>query len=280
MSSSTSICLNSLIPLEIRANSCRSHLGISILKTRETKLSTVSCTRLHNSQITTPTTTSNQQQQLNLSVLRFTLGIPGLDESYLPRWIGYVFGALLLLNHFVGSDSTTATPAQFRSEALGLSLAGFSIVLPYLGKFLKGATPVDQTTVPESAVQIFVMSQNVTDNVREDLAWGTYVLLRNTNTISVLISLQDALCVRGYWNTPEDVSKDPELWEMLPKGTRSLLVQPVPHTPKGNANQVEKKEGFVLLVSSISYAYSDKDRAWIGAVANKFERPCHEEDDW
>ncbi|XP_028098256.1 protein COFACTOR ASSEMBLY OF COMPLEX C SUBUNIT B CCB2, chloroplastic isoform X3 [Camellia sinensis] len=237
MSSSTSICLNSLIPLEIRANSCRSHLGISILKTRETKLSTVSCTRLHNSQITTPTTTSNQQQQLNLSVLRFTLGIPGLDESYLPRWIGYVFGALLLLNHFVGSDSTTATPAQFRSEALGLSLAGFSIVLPYLGKFLKGATPVDQTTVPESAVQIFVMSQNVTDNVREDLAWGTYVLLRNTNTISVLISLQDALCVRGYWNTPEDVSKDPELWEMLPKGTRSLLVQPVPHTPKGNANQ-------------------------------------------
>ncbi|THG11033.1 hypothetical protein TEA_023364 [Camellia sinensis var. sinensis] len=159
---------------------------------------------------------------------------------------------------------------------------------------ISGATPVDQTTVPESAVQIFVMSQNVTDNVREDLAWGTYVLLRNTNTISVLISLQDALCVRGYWNTPEDVSKgdaldwfqkqiqriglsdlkdtlyfpqsaDPELWEMLPKGTRSLLVQPVPHTPKGNANQVEKKEGFVLLVSSISYAYSDKDRAWIGA---------------
>ncbi|GMP24379.1 hypothetical protein CsSME_00001661 [Camellia sinensis var. sinensis] len=137
MSSSTSICLKSLIPLDIRANSCRSHLGISTLKTRETKLSTVSCTRLHNSQITTPTTTSNQQQQLNLSVLRFTLGIPGLDESYLPRWIGYAFGALLLLNHFVGSDSTTATPAQFRSEALGLSLAGFSIVLPYLGKFLK-----------------------------------------------------------------------------------------------------------------------------------------------
>ncbi|GMP24378.1 hypothetical protein CsSME_00001661 [Camellia sinensis var. sinensis] len=72
---------------------------------------------------------------------------------------------------------------------------------------MKGATPVDQTTVLESSVQIFVMSQNVTDNVREDLAWGTYVLLRNTNTISVLISLQDALCVRGYWNTPEDVSK-------------------------------------------------------------------------
>lgn len=127
---------------------------------------------------------------------------------------------------------------------------------------------------------------------------GEHMFYCAIQTPYLCLSLQDALCVRGYWNTPEDVSKgdaldwfqkqiqriglsdlkdtlyfcaDPELWEMLPKGTRSLLVQPVPHTPKGNANQVEKKEGFVLLVSSISYAYSDKDRAWIGAVANKFE---------
>lgn len=79
----------------------------------------------------------NTEQQLNLSVLRFTLGIsyrlanwsfivflftwnllvvllgiPGLDESYLPRYIGYAFGALLVLNHFVGSDSSSTTPAQ------------------------------------------------------------------------------------------------------------------------------------------------------------------------
>ncbi|GFZ15300.1 chaperone [Actinidia rufa] len=359
----TSLFLNPLIPLKSRANSWCSPLGISTLYTRERKLSTVSCTRLDNSQ--------TNQQQLNLSVLRFTLGIPGLDESYLPRWIGYAFGSLLLLNHFVGSDSANTTPAQLRSEALGLSLAGFSIVLPYVGKFLKGqglltpqdygdlwldarvccdsfirhdcclsflvkesplnlfaettawlnrrkqlhyititetaitneltkgVTPIDQATVPEGAEQIFVMSQNIKDNVKEDLAWGTYVLLRNTNTISVLISVQDALCVRGYWNIPRDVSKvdaldwfhkqiqriglsdlketlyfpqsaDSELWEILPEGTRSLLVQPVQQTPKGSANQEEKTEGFVILASSIDYAYSDKDRAWIGAVANKF----------
>jgi len=101
-------------------------------------------------------------------------GIPGLDESYLPRWIGYGFGSLLLLNHFLGSDAAAITPAQLvreikaencifvlhfsvfdylifwavvhnwcvflvmqSTEVLGLSLASFSIVLPYLGKFLK-----------------------------------------------------------------------------------------------------------------------------------------------
>lgn len=96
------------------------------------------------------------------------VGIPGLDESYLPRWIGYGFGSLLLLNHFVGSDLANITPAQLvtifseaaitliaqilwinlefelffcisfqRTEVLGLSLAAFSIILPYLGKFLR-----------------------------------------------------------------------------------------------------------------------------------------------
>lgn len=45
------------------------------------------------------------------------LGIPGLDESYLPRWIGYGFGSLLLLNHFVGSNSAAlTTPAQLVSK--------------------------------------------------------------------------------------------------------------------------------------------------------------------
>nr|KAJ0221844.1 hypothetical protein LSAT_V11C200098950 [Lactuca sativa] len=118
------------------------------------KSSKISCFGADNSK--------NQQQQLNLFVLRFTLGIHGLDESYLPRWIGYTFGTLLLLNHFLGSNSTTVTPTQVRTELLGLSLAAFSVMFPYIGQFLK------------------------------------------------LISIQDVICVCGYWNTPKtmDLSKD------------------------------------------------------------------------
>ncbi|KAH6769325.1 chaperone [Perilla frutescens var. frutescens] len=241
---------------------------------------------------------SQNEQQLNLSVLRFTLGIPGLDESYLPRYIGYAFGALLALNHFLGSDSSI-TPAQLRTEALGLSLASFSAVVPYLGKFLKGATPTAQKSIPEGAEQIFAMSQDISAHLKEDLAWGTYVLLRNTNSISVLISVEDALCVRGYWNTPKDLSKesipdwfqnqtqkigfsklkdamylqqsaDSELKEMVPVGTRSLLVQPILEAHQLRSGQIEKRKGFILLASRVDYAYTDKDKAWIAAIANKF----------
>ena len=111
-----------LIPLKsspVPAKPRFSHLPVSTINTTR-KCRTISAL--------------NQQQQLNLSVLRFTLGencsptlslssfllicafvdpgIPGFDESYLPRWIGYGFGSLILLNHFVGSDVSTITAAQ------------------------------------------------------------------------------------------------------------------------------------------------------------------------
>ncbi|KAK9178750.1 hypothetical protein WN943_027943 [Citrus x changshan-huyou] len=254
---------NSLMQLKIPSHSCA----------KTTRKSFSICARLDNSQ--------QEEQQLNLSVLRFTFGIPGFDESYLPRWIGYGFGSLIVLNHFAFSNSVTS--AQLRSEVLGLSLAAFSVTLPYLGKFLKGASPVIQKSLPESGEQIFVMSQNISDALKENLAWATYVLLRNTNSISVLISIRGELCVRGYWQTPDGASKtqllewferqieniglsdlkdslyfpqsaDAGQWEMLPKGTCSVFVQPVIQAPNPSAVEVEKIEGFVLLASSMTSA--------------------------
>ncbi|KAK9181741.1 hypothetical protein WN944_024880 [Citrus x changshan-huyou] len=270
---------NPLMQLKIPSHSCA----------KTTRKSFSIRARLDNSQ--------QEEQQLNLSVLRFTFGIPGFDESYLPRWIGYGFGSLIVLNHFAFSNSDTS--AQLRSEVLGLSLAAFSVTLPYLGKFLKGASPVSQKSLPESGEQIFIMSQNISDALKENLAWATYVLLRNTNSISVLISIRGELCVRGYWQTPDGASKtqllewferqieniglsdlkdslyfpqsaDAGQWEMLPKGTCSVFVQPVIQAPNPSAIEVEKIEGFVLLASSMTYAYSHKDRAWTKAVSNKF----------
>ncbi|KAF3641209.1 putative 4-hydroxy-tetrahydrodipicolinate reductase 3, chloroplastic-like isoform X1 [Capsicum annuum] len=294
----TCLPLKSLTPSVLPVKEYGKFISPSEFRCRKTRKSwaMIVYSRLDNS-----TESSNaQQQQLNLSVLRFTLGIPGLDESYLPRYIGYAFGSLLVLNHFVGSDSSAITAAQLRTEVLGVFLAVFSVVVPYLGKFLKGSVLVEERSLPEDAEQAFVISENISDTLREDLAWGTYALLRNTSTISVLFSLQDTICARGYWRTPKDVLKsqlcdwfekqiqqsglsdlketlyfpqvsDSELWEMLPKGTRSLLVQPVLQSETSDSNQKWKNDGFVLVASNNSYAYNNRDRAWVGAVAKKFE---------
>ena len=62
--------------------------------------------------------------------------------------------------------------------------------------YLQGATRVDQTTIPEGSEQIFVMSENVTNTEKEDLAWATYILLRNTNTIAVVWYLRIIQCLK------------------------------------------------------------------------------------
>lgn len=54
------------------------------------------------------------------------------------------------------------------------------------GILLQGATPMDQTSIPQGCEQIFVISEDVSNTQKEDLAWATYILLRNTNTISVV----------------------------------------------------------------------------------------------
>ncbi|PUZ40447.1 hypothetical protein GQ55_9G425000 [Panicum hallii var. hallii] len=235
------------------------------------------------------------QQQVNLSVLRFTLGIPGLDESYLPRWIGLGFGALVVLNHLL---SPSPTPAQLRSEALGLCLAAFSATLPFLGRFLEGADAASRVPLPEGSRQLFVMSENLSAAQKEDVAWASYVLLRNTNTTSVLIAIGDVFCVRGFWDPPANTSKyamiewfksqmqqvglvdlrdnlyfpnssDSQLANILPDGVLSVFVQPVlrsPDLPNGET----KTEGVILLASNANYAYTEKDRVWIRTVANKF----------
>lgn len=62
----------------------------------------------------------------------------------------------------------------------------------------QGASSVSQKSLPESGEQIFVMSQNISDALKENLAWATYVLLRNTNSISVVSSQTNRLILSSY----------------------------------------------------------------------------------
>lgn len=146
---------------------------------------------------------------------------------------------------------------------------------------------------------MFVMSENLSAAQKEDLAWASYVLLRNTNTTSVLIAIGDVLCVRGYWDPPANTSKyamiewfksqiqqvglndlrnalyfpnssDSQLAKILPDGILSLLAQPVLRSPD-LANGETKTEGVILLASNANYAYTEKDRVWIRTVANKLQ---------
>lgn len=243
----------------------------------------------------------NMASEIDLSVFRFTLGIPGFDESNLPRVIGIVCGLLLGLNHILSQNS--ATPAQLRSEAVGLVLASIAVCLPFAGRLLKGMSVSRPQDFPADCRQVFLMSENLSIDDKEDLAWGSYTLLRNTISMSVLIFHSEVLCARGFWDMPTEASNDDifnlfkgkieqlglshltttlyfannadeQGWEIIPKGAASLLVQPFNCRILSDEN-ITNLGGFVFLISRVPQAYGDKERAWVAALANKFENIRH-----
>lgn len=59
---------------------------------------------------------------------------------------------------------------------------------------------MDQTSIPRGCEQIFVISQNVSNTQKEDLAWATYILLRNTNTIALVLAGFYYILALDSWN--------------------------------------------------------------------------------
>ncbi|BBN17886.1 hypothetical protein MPTK1_7g17720 [Marchantia polymorpha subsp. ruderalis] len=235
---------------------------------------------------------------LDISVFRFTLGIPGLDDSDLPRVLGILFGGLLVLNHAFSLSSMTA--AQLRSEAVGLFLAALSISLPAINRQLNGGGGRSSSAGKPNEKQLFALADGLSDSRRQELAWASYTLLRNTDSTACLIWHSGrVVCVRGFWEIPDvdDLkSKSSALaWldskllsnrfaelqeplykpnnadvrglEIIPRGSACLLLQPFPNST--NTEWKGAGQGFLLVTSKTPQAYRRKDRLWIEAIAKK-----------
>lgn len=87
---------------------------------------------------------------------------------------------------------------------------------------MQGANPIDRSSLPEGNKQIFILSQNVSVIQKEDLAWGSYVLLRNTNTMSV-VSFRLLVCFiyscRGYITCTPTYTQ--EMWLFVDTGSQT-----------------------------------------------------------
>jgi hypothetical protein len=45
-------------------------------------------------------------EDIDVAVFRFTLGIPGFDDRLVPRVVGLSLGMLLVINHVLGAEPT------------------------------------------------------------------------------------------------------------------------------------------------------------------------------
>ncbi|WIA36779.1 hypothetical protein OEZ86_008037 [Tetradesmus obliquus] len=240
-------------------------------------------------------------EELDVAVFRFTLGIPGFDDSNIPRVVGAAVAALVAINHVLGADP--APPAQVRAEFLDILLAVLCFTAPEIegrlrqvgpGKGRAGAGDV------AGAAQLFALAEGQPEAVRKELAWTSFALLKNVNCCSVLLlqpEASSALMARGavaqavavQGNTAASLAKISQAISsssssVLPAGQqqlwlpdRSALQQAgvsswgfVPEGVQSALLQaVPGGKQLLLVLAERPRALSDKDRKWVAAVASK-----------
>ncbi|KAG2426849.1 hypothetical protein HYH02_014702 [Chlamydomonas schloesseri] len=127
---------------------------------------------------------------IDVAVFRFTLGIPGFDDRLIPRVVGFAIGALLVLNHVLGADPTP--DAQTRSEWLGALLAALCVLVPDIEERLREAMPGRGRQKAADAIagsaNGFFLEPSLPEAAKKELAWASFSLLKNTNCCGVAVA--------------------------------------------------------------------------------------------
>ena len=163
-----------------------------------------------------------RDDDIEVAVFRFTLGIPGFDDALIPRVVGIIGASLVLINHVL-SPQPVPLP-QTRIEILGAALAAVAVAAPTLQQRLEELKPgrgrrAAAESVPGGS-NVFALDSDLPENVRQDLAWTSYALLKNANTCGMMVVWNGkVLMCRGILGS-SIASKDAK--EVLQRATEAL----------------------------------------------------------
>lgn len=236
--------------------------------------------------------------QLDVAVFRFTLGIPGFEDRFIPQVVGGVAGALLAFNHLITAQPIAV--AQGRAELLCGALVLLLLLVPEIEERLREAQPgrgrLGTTGTVAGASNAFLLDAKLTDKQKQELAWCSFALLKNTNCCGVLVhsashtllgrgALSQGAVTQGQTDTSlnaltQDMSSvlsvSPELREVL-TGVNSQVWLPdrsAVNRIKGLAGTRLIPEGVEsLLVQSIPPVTPDQGGGQGGVIMVYSERP-------
>lgn len=239
-------------------------------------------------------------EDVELAVFRFTLGIPGFDDALIPRVMGVVGACLLILNHAISGQSSGSS--QTVTEVLGMVLAGVGIAAPTLQRTIEESTPGKGRRAPvedlEGSSNVFAISESLSQAQKEEAAWASFAVLKNANVcgmclyirgkmvlcrgaLGVAIQGQDCLDLatkeyrrtqegsfRYLQNRAEINSSTYSSCGIVPLGAGSVVQIPISPL-KTDSDDASPEIGCMLLVCDRERAMSAKELAWCKSVASK-----------
>ena len=251
---------------------------------------------------------STKDDDMELAVFRFTLGIPGFDDALIPRVAGIVVASLLLINHIASEQPVSLS--QSITEVLGMLLTGIGVAAPTVQRRLEDVTPGRGRRAPQELVEggrnVFAIADTLPDSLKEEIAWASFTILKNSNVCGICLFLERRMILcRGILGTEiaageatdvlKNASKDFEdtfgfdekdktlayaetvaqmrtmkMFDsrIIPRGACGVAIIPISPLP-GHAKTDASSIGSMLLVCDRERSMSQKELQWCKATASK-----------
>jgi Cofactor assembly of complex C subunit B, CCB2/CCB4 len=193
----------------------------------------------------------------------------------LPLAVGFIAGSFLLLNRL---SSDGLTPAQSRSDVVGVILCAVMVLIGLLWQRVQPKTPEVVTLVGEEGLEL---ATDLSEQLRLELAWATHLLLTNTATRSISVYLNGHTVMRRGILSPErEVVPGPILERVIktqkPVYLVDVKVYPgkiefsyLPANVQGIICQPLGSNGVLILATNAPRSYTQQDEAWIAGIADK-----------
>lgn len=193
----------------------------------------------------------------------------------LPLVIGSLGGVLLLINRVL---TPNVLDSQARSDALGVILSGFLILVGLLWQQIQPKSPDSVELIGEPG---FELSPELPDELKTELAWATHLLLTNTVTRTVVVYYQDQVLLRrGILGQNSTVQPGAIVQRVLDKHKPVYLVNLalypgrfefdyLPENTQGVICQPIGQNGVLILGANTPRSYTKQDENWIAGIADK-----------
>lgn len=193
----------------------------------------------------------------------------------LPLFAGGLGGGLLLINRL---STLQLTESQSRSDVLGVILSAVLILIGLIWQQVQPRSPDAVTLIGKEGMEL---ADDLSDEVKTELAWSSHLLLTNTVTRSLVVYYDGKVLIRrGILGANSQVKPGNILervlttqkpiylvnlnlypgkieFDYLPENTQGVICQPI-----GN-------KGVLILGANAPRSYTQQDENWIEGIADK-----------
>lgn len=193
----------------------------------------------------------------------------------LPLVVGALAGVLLLINRLLTPE---ITDSQARADALGVILSALLILTGLLWQQVAPRSPDAVELIGEEG---FELSPDLPQEVKNELAWASHLLLTNTATRSLVVVYQgEVLLRRGILGANKEVKPGAILQRVLDKHKPIYLVglqtypgkiefDYLPENTQGVILQPIGDRGALILGANAPRSYTLQDQNWVSGIADK-----------